>query len=138
MRPSGERSACPSWSHSADLTRFPGPSLSVLSAIVAKSGTKGLSALLPTPSHSYTLPADVAQSLNEQKQEQPHLKHDVQPHMPMTPRWNETDFSLAGVIALTNPASPETATVDLRTFTLQLIARYQHVQADSAGSSFLQ
>jgi hypothetical protein len=50
--------------------------------------------------------------------------------MPLTSSWISTDFSLPAMVELTNPSETSTP-IDLRLFSLRLIARYQWVSADS-------
>lgn len=95
----------------------------VLAAIVAKSGPAGLSALLPSKGEHYILPADVAERLPRADAPQ-----NQQPHMPLTANWAKTSFALADVLAGSNPSHPSRP-VDLRAYSLRLIARYQFVNS---------
>lgn len=101
----------------------------VLSAVIATSGTRGLSAILPPASAvAFAFPPAVKLGIKAQQKQFPHLERDLQPHMPLTPAWMTTDFSLASVVALVNPSDPH-ATVDLRAHALRLVARYQYTSA---------
>jgi hypothetical protein len=86
-------------------------SFPVLSALMRDSGSRGLSSILPSTSLTFSsrLPAGISQA-------------DFlppQPHLPLTKKWGDTDFSLANVVG-------SVGDVDLRKWALQLIARYQY------------
>jgi hypothetical protein len=85
----------------------------LLSALINRSGSAGLSSLLP--------PAGIALAIAEP------LSVALQPHMPLTTTWQATDFNLRIVVR------SHEAEVDLRTWALRLLARYQH----ASGASLL-
>lgn len=97
--------------------------LSVLTALIAASGHSGLSALLPSPATIYAIsPASPIAYHDHLSRRRPHMPSD-------TPKWNDTDFSLGSMIRRTGVASggADERKVDLRTFCLRLIQRYQFV-----------
>lgn len=82
--------------------------LLVLAALINRSGPNGLSALLPPPGLSISI-------ANSDR-----LPQAIQPHMPLTKTWRATDFNLRAVVRWHEEQ------VDLRTWCLRLIARYQY------------
>lgn len=96
----------------------------MLNAVIAHSGGYGLSSLLPEAGITYQIPAD---SLVEHS---PNVPFDLAPHMPITPEWMETKFALGDVLAGTNPSKPDEK-IDLRKWSLRLIARYQFVDSST-------
>lgn len=98
----------------------------VFTALISASGVAGLSAVLPSPDDHLVLPQS---HIPTSPSSNPNLIN-LQPHMPLTRTWKDTDFSLPSVVALTNPSDPLSA-INLRTFSLQLIARYQWVSAST-------
>lgn len=85
----------------------------VVAALVNASGKRGLSAVLP--------PAGVVVPISEP------LSEEVQPHMPLTKTWRETDFNLHSVIR------SHLDEVDLRQWVLRLLARYQFASGESSS-----
>ncbi|BEJ13631.1 hypothetical protein CspHIS471_0308050 [Cutaneotrichosporon sp. HIS471] len=83
----------------------------LIMALVSTSGYLGLSAIFPLQDATYTRPRGTPPS--------------VVPHLPLTPTWQEADFSLASVMA--NSALP--GKVNLRHYTMRLLARYLYVSA---------
>ncbi|BEJ06147.1 hypothetical protein CcaverHIS641_0306690 [Cutaneotrichosporon cavernicola] len=81
----------------------------LIMALVSASGYLGLSAIFPPQDATYTRPRGTPPS--------------VVPHLPLTPTWQEADFSLASVMA--NSALP--GKVNLRHYTMRLLARYLYV-----------
>lgn len=82
-------------------------------ALVTASGPLGLSAFFPPPETTLRLPVDDA------KLQQTHYLPP--PHLPLVPSWSEGNFSLEAVIGATRLPGQ---TVDLRAWTMQLLARY--------------
>jgi hypothetical protein len=83
-------------------------------ALVTASGSTGLSAFMPAPH---------AQFLNRAGSKRVHMT----PVLPVTDTWQAADFSLASVIGETEAPGP----VNLRQYTVRLLARYLYVSGES-------
>jgi 3-O-alpha-D-mannopyranosyl-alpha-D-mannopyranose xylosylphosphotransferase len=83
-------------------------------ALVTASGPTGLSAFMPAPH---------AKLINRAGSKRVHMT----PVLPVTDTWQAADFSLASVIGETEaPGS-----VNLRQYTVRLLARYLYVSGES-------
>ena len=85
-------------------------------ALVTASGPTGLSAFMP-PSH--------AQFRNQAGSKRTHMT----PVLPVTDTWQAADFSLTSVIG----ESEAPGAVNLRQYTVRLLARYLYVSGESAS-----
>lgn len=85
----------------------------VIMALVTSSGPLGLSAFFPSASATYQRPS----SADPPAYVQP-------PHLPLTPTWQEGNFSLDSVMA--NTSLPGGA-VNLREYSMRLLSRYLYV-----------
>lgn len=88
----------------ADLAR-----ILVIQALMKASGTLGLEAFLPSPERELPL-----------AQEDLSYDDNEVPHLPLTPRWEDAQFSLLSVMG----ASRE---LNVRAWTLRLLQRYRFV-----------
>ncbi|GHJ87518.1 hypothetical protein NliqN6_3920 [Naganishia liquefaciens] len=89
----------------------------LIMALVNKSGRRGLSAFLPDSGQT------VQVGSNEDGVAQP-------PHLPLTPTWVSTDFSVSAVVnAATGDVSD--GRVNLRKWVLLLLSRYTYMSGDS-------
>lgn len=79
-------------------------------ALVKASGPLGLSAFFPPPTQKYK---------NLRKGNPTHLV----PHLPLTPTWEEANFSLPAVLAASAPLGK----VNLRQYCMKLLSRYLYV-----------
>ena len=87
--------------------------VAVIMALVNKSGRRGLSAFLPDSGQT------VQVGSNEDGVAQP-------PHLPLTPTWVSTDFSVSAVVnAATGDVSD--GRVNLRKWVLLLLSRYTYM-----------
>ncbi len=91
----------------------------VIRALITASGTKGLSAFLPT----FGTRSKRAAFRNSTTPPPPHL--------PLTKTWQDTDFSLEAVVLpgsdlLETGPSPD-GSVDLRIWAMKLLSRYAYV-----------
>ena len=85
-------------------------------ALVTASGPLGLSAFFPARGTAVaTAPLTTGKS---------YPKYLPPPHLPLTPTWQEANFSLCHVLA--NTALPD-ETVDLREYTMKLLSRYLYL-----------
>ena len=94
----------PRFLHLADLART-----LVIQALMKASGTLGLEAFLPSPERALPL-----------AQEDLSYDDNEVPHLPLTPRWEDGQFSLLSVMG----ASRE---LNVRAWTLRLLQRYRFV-----------
>lgn len=90
-------------------------------ALVTASGPLGLSAFFPSATASST-----TQGLRDGEDMPTFLPP---PHLPLTPTWQEADFSLASILKTTTMPGEE---VGLRAFCMRLLSRYLYL----SGSSF--
>lgn len=89
-------------------------------ALVTASGPLGLSAVFPPAGTTYRTQRD-----DEKLRKIDYLSP---PHLPLTPTWQEADFSLESVLSETSlPGEP----VNLRKWTMQLLQRYLYVDGQS-------
>lgn len=88
----------------------------VLMALVTASGRLGLSEIFPAPDAAVTIPRTAAAPA-----------YIAPPHLPMTPTWEEADFSLVKAFAKT--AMPGD-TVLLRPWTMHLLSRYLYTYGE--------
>lgn len=88
-----------------------------MTAILNLSPEPGLAALLPRPG-TYFEPARAAEATPDR----PHI-YDV-PHLPLTPTWQEANFSLASLLPAWDGLPAEG--VDLQTWTVDLLGRYRY------------
>lgn len=82
-------------------------------ALVTASGPLGLSAFFPSAEATYTNP-----STNSPPKFLP------PPHLPLTPTWQETDFSLENVMSTTSLPGQE---VNLQEYSMLLLSRYLYI-----------
>lgn len=90
----------------------------VLMALVTASGPLGLKEVFPSPEATYTIPKTA-----------PAPPYVAPPHLPMTPTWEEADFSLPRAVGKT--ALPGD-TVPLREWTMHLLSRYLYTYGECA------
>ena len=91
----------------------------VINALVTASGPLGLSALFPDAEAIYEVPSDRG-----------HVYEDgtaPPPHLPITPTWQEADFSLESVLG--NAAKPSEK-VGLRLWCMKLLSRYLFISGE--------
>lgn len=88
----------------------------LLVALVTASGPLGLKEVFPSPEAAYTIPKTA-----------PAPPYIAPPHLPMTPTWEEADFSLAKSVAKT--ALPGD-TVPLRQWCMHLLSRYLYTYGE--------
>ncbi len=93
----------------------------VIMALVSASGPLGLSSFFPPADATYVRPRGSA------------LAYLPPPHLPLTPTWQEADFSLASVMS--NTALPGEK-VDLRLYTMRLLSRYLYVSGSTAAQFY--
>lgn len=99
---------------------FPACGDCLLMALVTASGPLGLSAILPPPNLVYKTEANDALLRT--------IKYLPPPHLPLTPTWQEADFSLESVLSETTlPGEP----VNIRKWTMQLMSRYLYLSGRS-------
>lgn len=103
---------------------------SVIQALIAASGTSGLSAFLPSPDRYFASPSSSSQSSDP----------IPPPHLSLGSNWQAIDFSLPSSLALwASPhSSPSPHTypssargISVREWTLQLLQRYRFVVGDT-------
>lgn len=90
-------------------------------ALVSASGLLGLSAFFP--------PAD-ATYVRQRGRAPDYLPP---PHLPLTPTWQEADFSLPAVMSTTALSGKK---VNLRHYTMRLLSRYLYVSGSSDAQFF--
>lgn len=96
----------------------------LIDALVAASGSKGLSAFLPPADKTY-LPAERAAQMWDREE----------PMLPLTPTWEEADFSLAHNVRLgqdrwaRNEPKDQADGVNLLDWSVKLLSRYAYVYA---------
>jgi 3-O-alpha-D-mannopyranosyl-alpha-D-mannopyranose xylosylphosphotransferase len=85
-------------------------------ALVTASGMLGLSAVFPPASTTFTNPSSEGPE---------HLLPP--PHLPLTPTWEETDFSLENVMSTTAFPGQE---INLREYCMKLMSRYLYISGE--------
>ncbi|KLT42836.1 hypothetical protein CC85DRAFT_285184 [Cutaneotrichosporon oleaginosum] len=93
----------------------------LIMALVSSSGPLGLSSFFPPADAIYVRPRGKAP---------PHL---APPHLPLTPTWEEADFSLASVMSTTSMPREK---VNLRHYTMRLLSRYIYVSGKTDAQFF--
>ncbi len=91
----------------------------LLMALVTASGPVGLSAVFPPPGTTY--------QNNAGGEDPSEIAYLPPPHLPLTPTWQEADFSLASVMSYTSLRGED---VNLRTFTMRLLSRYLYLSGE--------
>jgi len=84
----------------------------LIKALVASSGSTGLSAFLPDQSRTFSSPWSPFSG-----------RPDSPPHLPLVDNWQKGDFSIAGVLG--------SSKVNIREWTMQLLQRYRFVIGDT-------
>lgn len=88
----------------------------VIMALTTASGPLGLSAFLPPKGTTVT---------NKRSTTTP--RYLPPPHLPLTPTWQEADFSLESVLETTTLPEED---VDLRQYTMKLLSRYLYLSGE--------
>ncbi|RSH79984.1 Xanthine phosphoribosyltransferase 1 [Apiotrichum porosum] len=91
----------------------------MIMALVTASGPKGLSAFFPAEDATFVNPST-----------NPSPSFVPVAHLPLTPTWQEADFSMSRVLATTS--MPGEA-VNLREYTMHLLSRYQYSHGKSVS-----
>ncbi|GMK56901.1 hypothetical protein CspeluHIS016_0307410 [Cutaneotrichosporon spelunceum] len=91
----------------------------LIMALVSASGYLGLAAVFPPPGATYGSPTSHTNHKNTDT--------STQPHLPLTPTWEEADFSLRAVVA---------RGTNLRHFSMRLLARYLYVSGATSAQFF--
>ena len=101
----------------------PSPFLpTVLSAILNLTLEPGLTSLLPRPNSFFQPPL-----VGDASTSRPHI-YDV-PHLPLTPTWEEADFTLETLFPSWTDLPAEG--VDLLDWTLRLLGRYRYTMGEN-------
>ncbi|KAL1407040.1 Xanthine phosphoribosyltransferase 1 [Vanrija albida] len=91
----------------------------LIMALVTASGPLGLSPFFPLPNATYTNLA-----------KEPFPEYLPPPHLPLTPTWQEADFSIQNVMSTTSLPGE---VVNLRTYTMHLLSRYLYISGKSVS-----
>ena len=95
----------------------------MIMALVTASGPLGLKTFFPEKGATF-----LNKPLHPMEARRSYPKYLPPPHLPLTPTWEDADFSLESVLRTTSMPGEE---VDLRQWCMRLLSRYQYLSGRS-------